>query len=190
MASIPISHRRFGRCRPNPYAREHLPWLRGENFSHITAPGLAITGDADELPLSARGPAWSVDPYTLSINRESRSLLTVYGGEHSLGAIAGYAVAETTDENPDRAWPLPNRSPWPICGTSPVSTKPTGRRPRPSLEATPTRWAAWSPCSRQRRPRAALTARKTPRELFLVIRREWNWRRISHEHSRGHRSPR
>ena len=102
MATIQLATAGSGGDDLTPYARDHLPWLRGQDFSHITAPGLVIAGDADELPLSTRGPAWCVDPYTLSTNRESRSLLTVYGGEHSLGGIAGYEVAETTDENPDR----------------------------------------------------------------------------------------
>src|SRR4051812_8425113 len=51
-------------------------------------------------PLSTRGPAWTSDPYTLS--RDNKSLLTVYGGEHFLGGISGYRVAEISDEDPGR----------------------------------------------------------------------------------------
>jgi hypothetical protein len=40
------------------------------------------------------------DPYFLSPG--SKSLLTLFGAEHSLGGIAGYEVKETTDENPER----------------------------------------------------------------------------------------
>jgi hypothetical protein len=40
------------------------------------------------------------DPYVLSPG--ATSLLTLFGAEHSLGGIAGYEVAETTDENPER----------------------------------------------------------------------------------------
>ena len=77
------------------------PALEGiEDFSHITAPGLVVAGDKDDLPLSTRGPAWTSDPYTLS--RGNKSLLTVCGGEHFLGGISGYQVAETTDEDPAR----------------------------------------------------------------------------------------
>ena len=39
-----------------------------------------------------------MDPYTLSTG--PKALLTVFGGEHGLGGIAGYDAAETTDENP------------------------------------------------------------------------------------------
>lgn len=33
-----------------------------------------------------------------------KSLLTLFGAEHSLGRIYGYGAAATTDENPARAW--------------------------------------------------------------------------------------
>ncbi|WP_166847650.1 chlorophyllase/cutinase-like alpha/beta fold protein [Isoptericola sp. BMS4] len=83
-----------------PFALEHAPWLRGQDFSAVTRPGLVVAGDADELPLSTRGTAWTRDPYTLAGG--GKSLLTVHGGQHSLGGIAGYGAAETTDEDPDR----------------------------------------------------------------------------------------
>ena len=50
--------------------------------------------------MSTRGPDWFADPYFLSPG--SKSLLTLFGAEHSLGGIPGYAVAETTDESPAR----------------------------------------------------------------------------------------
>jgi hypothetical protein len=50
--------------------------------------------------LSTRGPDWFTDPYTHSPG--PKSLLTLFGAEHSLGGIPGYEVAETTDENPAR----------------------------------------------------------------------------------------
>jgi hypothetical protein len=40
------------------------------------------------------------EPYLLSPG--GKSLLTLFGAEHSLGGIAGYEVKETTDENPER----------------------------------------------------------------------------------------
>jgi hypothetical protein len=40
------------------------------------------------------------EPYFLSPG--SKSLLTVSGAEHSLGAIPGYEAEATTDENPGR----------------------------------------------------------------------------------------
>ncbi|WP_059006693.1 alpha/beta hydrolase family protein [Streptomyces specialis] len=100
MASVQLATAGKGGDELTPFARDHFPWLRDQDFSHITAPGLVVAGDKDDLPLSTRGPAWTADPYTLS--RGDKSLLTVVGGEHFLGGISGYRSAETTDENPDR----------------------------------------------------------------------------------------
>ncbi|MFG3524000.1 alpha/beta hydrolase family protein [Nocardia nova] len=100
MASIQLATAGKGGDELTPFAHEHLPWLRDQDFSHITAPGLVVAGDRDDLPLTTRGPAWTTDPYTLS--RGNKSLLTVFGGEHFLGGISGYQVAETTDEDPLR----------------------------------------------------------------------------------------
>ncbi|GCE00975.1 hypothetical protein EHYA_08706 [Embleya hyalina] len=83
-----------------PFAAENLPWLKGPDFVHMTTPALVVAGDRDELPLSVRGPEWMADPYHLS--PAPKSLLTLFGAEHSLGGIAGYEVRETTDENPER----------------------------------------------------------------------------------------
>ncbi|OKJ78464.1 alpha/beta hydrolase family protein [Streptomyces sp. CB02460] len=100
MASIQLATAGRGGDELTPFAREHLPWLRDQDFSHITAPGLVVAGDKDDLPLTTRGPAWTTDPYTLSRGR--KSLLTVHGGEHFLGGISGYESTETTDEDPAR----------------------------------------------------------------------------------------
>ncbi|MFF1379504.1 alpha/beta hydrolase family protein [Streptomyces sp. NPDC058308] len=100
MASIQLATAGRGGDDLTPFAIENVPWLRGQDFSHITAPGLVVAGDEDDLPLSTRGPSWTADPYTLS--RNDKNLLTVYGGQHSLGGISGYEAAETTDENPGR----------------------------------------------------------------------------------------
>jgi len=100
MASIQLATAGKGDDELTPFAHENLPWLRDQDFSHITAPGLVVAGDKDDLPLSTRGPAWTTDPYTLS--RGSKSLLSVHGAEHFLGGISGYQAAETTDEDPDR----------------------------------------------------------------------------------------
>jgi predicted dienelactone hydrolase len=83
-----------------PFATENLPWLRGQDFSRMTAPALVVAGDKDDLPLSVRGADWTTDPYTLSPG--GKSLLTLFGAEHFLGGISGYEVAETTDENSAR----------------------------------------------------------------------------------------
>ncbi|GEM32129.1 hypothetical protein NN3_31360 [Nocardia neocaledoniensis NBRC 108232] len=82
-----------------PFAAEHFPFLR-PFFARMTTPALVVAGDNDHSHLSTRGPDWFTDAYTHSPGE--KSLLTVFGGEHSLGGIVGYEVAETTDENPAR----------------------------------------------------------------------------------------
>jgi predicted dienelactone hydrolase len=83
-----------------PFAAENFPWLRNPDFADMTAPALVVAGDRDDPPLSVRGPEWMTDPYFLSPGR--KSLLTVFGAEHSLGGIVGYESRETTDESPGR----------------------------------------------------------------------------------------
>ena len=82
-----------------PFAVEHLPFMR-PSFDQMNAPALIVAGDHDQSRLSTRGPDWFTDPYTHSPG--PKSLLTLFGAEHSLGGIPGYEVAETTDENPAR----------------------------------------------------------------------------------------
>ncbi|MFD0272894.1 alpha/beta hydrolase family protein [Kitasatospora sp. NPDC127111] len=82
-----------------PFAAEHFPFLR-PSFDTMTAPALIVAGDRDQSHLSTRGPDWFTDPYTHSPG--GKSLLTLFGAEHSLGGVSGYEVAETTDENPAR----------------------------------------------------------------------------------------
>ncbi|MFJ8988975.1 alpha/beta hydrolase family protein [Streptomyces sp. NPDC102279] len=101
MASVQLATAGKGGDELTPFAHENLPWLRDQDFSHITAPQLVVAGDEDEVGLSTRGPDWTVDPYLLS-GSTHKSLLTVHGGQHFLGGISGYEVAETTDENPER----------------------------------------------------------------------------------------
>ena len=83
-----------------PFAAENFPWLRNPSFATMTTPALVVAGDRDNLPLTVRGPDWMTDPYFLSPG--SKSLLTLFGAEHSLGGISGYEAKETTDENPRR----------------------------------------------------------------------------------------
>ena len=82
-----------------PFAAEHFPFMN-PSFADMATPTLVIAGDHDQSQLSTRGPDWFADPYFLSPG--SKSLLTLFGAEHSLGGIPGYAVAETTDESPAR----------------------------------------------------------------------------------------
>ena len=82
-----------------PFAAEHLPFM-SPSFAEMTTPALVVAGDHDQSALSVRGPDWFADGYFMSPG--DKSLLTLFGAEHSLGGIPGYAVAETTDENPER----------------------------------------------------------------------------------------
>ncbi|QCX74512.1 esterase [Streptomyces sp. YIM 121038] len=82
-----------------PFAVEHLPFMR-PSFAAMTAPALIVAGDSDDSALSTRGPDWFTDAYTYSPG--DKSLLTLFGAEHSLGGIPGHEAAETTDESPAR----------------------------------------------------------------------------------------
>ncbi|WP_406185737.1 alpha/beta hydrolase family protein [Streptomyces sp. NBC_01006] len=82
-----------------PFAAENLPFMN-PSFGTMTTPALVVAGDNDDSALSTRGPDWFTDPYTHS--PADKSLLTLFGAEHSLGGIPGYEVAETTDESPAR----------------------------------------------------------------------------------------
>lgn len=82
-----------------PFAAEHLPFMRPA-YAHLTTPTLVVAGDADRSALSTRGPDWFTDAYRLSPGADA--LLTLLGGEHSLGGIVGHEAAETTDADPGR----------------------------------------------------------------------------------------
>lgn len=81
----------------SPFATEQFPFMHPD-FTNMTSPALVVAGDKDDSPLTVRGPDWMADPYHLSPGE--KSLLTVFGAEHSLGGIPGYEAKETTDENP------------------------------------------------------------------------------------------
>ena len=83
------------------FAAEHYSFLSTTDFAEMTTPALVVAGDNDPSPhLTVRGPQWHADPYFLAPG--SKSLLTLFGGEHGLGGVSGYDGAETTDEYPDR----------------------------------------------------------------------------------------
>ncbi|MFF9013382.1 alpha/beta hydrolase family protein [Streptomyces sp. NPDC014870] len=82
-----------------PFAAEHFPFMR-PSFATMTTPALVVAGDSDRSHLSTRGPDWFTDPYTYSPG--AKSLLTLFGAEHSLGGIPGHDVSETTDASPAR----------------------------------------------------------------------------------------
>ncbi|MET8311250.1 chlorophyllase [Micromonospora sp. NPDC005173] len=82
-----------------PFAAEHFPFM-SRSFVDMTTPALVVAGDRDDSPLSVRGPDWFSDAYHLSPG--SKSLLTLFGAEHSLGGVSDYEARETTDESPER----------------------------------------------------------------------------------------
>jgi dienelactone hydrolase len=81
------------------FAAENFPFMNPD-FAHMTTPALMVAGDHDQSMLSTRGPDWWTDAYALSPG--DKSLLTLFGAEHSMGGISGYSVNETTDESPER----------------------------------------------------------------------------------------
>ncbi len=81
------------------FAAEHFSFMN-PNFAQMTAPALMVAGDQDQSPLSTRGPDWWTDAYTQS--PAEKSLLTLFGSEHTMGGIAGYSTHETTDWSLER----------------------------------------------------------------------------------------
>ncbi|MCN0153773.1 alpha/beta hydrolase family protein [Salinispora arenicola] len=98
-AGVLLSTTGTGGADLSPFAAEHFPFM-SPSFADMTTPTLVVAGDKDQSPLSVRGPDWFTDPYHLSPG--PKSLLTLFGAEHSLGGVAGDAVTETTDESPER----------------------------------------------------------------------------------------
>ncbi|CAN5710621.1 hypothetical protein BH11ACT8_BH11ACT8_02470 [soil metagenome] len=83
----------------SPFAQEHFPFM-SPDFSDLTVPSLVVAGDADDSPLSVRGPDWFTDGFRLAPG--VTDLLSLPGAEHSLGGINAYDDTHTTDESPDR----------------------------------------------------------------------------------------
>ncbi|KAF1008933.1 MAG: hypothetical protein GAK28_00565 [Luteibacter sp.] len=82
------------------FARENFSEL-SPDYSYLTTPSLLVVGDADVNPfMTVRGPEW----YTAAFREGPGcgSMLTLVGGMHGLGGIAGYDAKETGDEDPDR----------------------------------------------------------------------------------------
>jgi pimeloyl-ACP methyl ester carboxylesterase len=82
-----------------PFAAENFSFMN-PSFAEMRTSALVVAGDHDQSLLSVRGPDWWTDAYALSPG--DKSLLTLFGAEHSMGGITGYSVTETTDENPER----------------------------------------------------------------------------------------
>jgi predicted dienelactone hydrolase len=82
------------------HARTNYTTLNPD-FSTMTTRTLVVVGDEDVNPhLTVRGPDWHADPYTQGPG--ARDLLTLIGGRHGLGGIAGHDAKETDDESPER----------------------------------------------------------------------------------------
>lgn len=83
------------------FTRDNYSFFATTDFSTMTTPALVVAGDHDtSAHLTVLGPQWHTDPYFLAPG--PKSLLTLFGAEHGLGGVAGYDVAETTDESPAR----------------------------------------------------------------------------------------
>jgi predicted dienelactone hydrolase len=83
------------------YAAENYAFFSRIDFSTMTTPALVVAGDRDaSTHLTTAGPAWHADPYHLSPS--PKSLVSLFDAEHGLGGVAGYDLAETTDENLER----------------------------------------------------------------------------------------
>lgn len=82
-----------------PETARRFPFLH-PSFAEMKTPALIVYGDRDYSHMTTRGPDWRADPYSLS--PAPKCLLMLNGGEHSLGGIADYNAAETTDKNPER----------------------------------------------------------------------------------------
>jgi hypothetical protein len=81
-----------------PFAAEMFPFMN-PSFETVTKPVLMTAGDHDQSLLSTRGPDWWTDGYTLSPGE--KSLLTLFGAEHSRGGIHAYdGIPQTPAESP------------------------------------------------------------------------------------------
>lgn len=98
-AGVLLATTGLGGANLTAFAAENFPFMNPD-FAAMTTPALVVAGDHDQSRLSTRGPDWFIDPYKLSPG--SKSLLTVFGAQHSLGGIHGYNAADTTDESPER----------------------------------------------------------------------------------------
>lgn len=99
-AGVLLAATGFGGDELTPFAQENFGSFMSPDFERLTTPFLAVAGDADQSLLSTRGPDWFTDVFHHGPG--ARALLTLSGGEHSLGGIHSYNAADTTDESPER----------------------------------------------------------------------------------------
>ncbi|MBZ5738370.1 alpha/beta hydrolase family protein [Nocardioides mangrovi] len=108
----------------SPFAQEHFPFM-SPDFSDLTTPSLVIAGDADDSPLSVRGPDWFTDGFRLAPG--ATDLLVLAGAEHSLGGITAYDDTHTTDESPDRVELIRRASTAYLCSALGTTREPWDR---------------------------------------------------------------
>lgn len=118
-----------------PFVAANFPFMRPD-FTGSTTPTFVVAGEHDRSHLSTRGPDWFTDVYTHSPG--ARNLLTVFGGEHSLGGIHGYNAADTTDESPERVSSI-REATAPISAAHSEPTTRNGNKHRPPSRRPPTR---------------------------------------------------
>jgi pimeloyl-ACP methyl ester carboxylesterase len=82
-----------------PFAQENFAFM-SPDFTQLDTPSIVVAGDHDQSALSTRGRDWFTDVYHLSPG--ARHLVTLHGGEHTLGGIQDYSSTATTDESPER----------------------------------------------------------------------------------------
>lgn len=71
------------------------------DYSTLRTRTLVVVGDSDDSThLTVRGPEWHADAFHDSPACDA--LLSLIGGKHGLGGVAGYDAKETDDEGPDR----------------------------------------------------------------------------------------
>ena len=81
-----------------PFAAQMFPFMNPA-FDAMTTPALIVGGDADQSPLSTRGPDWWTDGYRWS--PAGKHMLTLFGADHYLGGVHAYGTVPTTAaENP------------------------------------------------------------------------------------------
>jgi len=81
-----------------PFAAENFPFMN-PSFAEMSAPALITAGDQDQSLLATRGPDWWTDAYAQSPGE--KSLLTLFGAEHSQGGIDAYGgMPHTPAESP------------------------------------------------------------------------------------------
>lgn len=96
-----------GGANLSPFAAANFPFMHPD-FTGMRTPTLIVAGDNDHGAMTVRGPEWWREAYDLS--PAPKSLLTLFGGEHSLGGIPNYEARETTDESADRLAAVQNVS--------------------------------------------------------------------------------